>query len=216
MSRRTKVSNRSSSSKQWILRQSKDIYSRRARNQGHVSRAYYKIEEIDKRSRLITKDSWVLELGAAPGGWTSYIESKMQLSGSQGKLIACDSKPIQAGDRTHVVQGWFGDSKTVSDIEEILGPDKLDLVLSDMAPNITGIRVADQAASLELVDLATVAAEKWLRQGGSILVKAFQGEGFESFVRDIKNDYSTVQVIKPKSSRAESREIYVLARQFRG
>ena len=215
MTSRRKSPKNSASSQKWLNRQSRDIYVKSARESGHVSRAYYKLEEIDKRLRLLTANSQVLELGAAPGGWTSYIESKIDTN-KRGKLIVCDTKPIQAAAGTFVIKGLYGEPSTEAEIEANLVSGNLDLVLSDMAPNITGVRITDQAASIELAELAKEAAKKWLRVGGNLVVKVFQGDGSNSFVKELKRDYSMIQVIKPRSSRAQSREVYVVGQRFLG
>ena len=215
MPSRRKSAKNSASSQKWLNRQSKDIYVRSARGSGHASRAYYKLEEIDKRLNLLTQNSWVLELGAAPGGWTAYIESKIDVN-KIGQLIVCDTRPIQATAGTCVIKGLYGDPATEAKIEEKLVSGNLDLVLSDMAPNITGVRITDQAASIELAELAEEAAKKWLRIGGSLVVKVFQGDGSDSFIKKLKTYYSMIQVIKPRSSRAQSREIYVVGQRFLG
>jgi 23S rRNA (uridine2552-2'-O)-methyltransferase len=201
---------RSKSSERWLNRQRKDPYTRQAVGAGNVSRAYYKLSELDRRLRLIRPQSWILELGAAPGGWTRYIEAQLRA----GALIACDPKPVQAAPETHVIQGAFGESWVTASIQETLGARRVDLVLSDMAPNITGVRSADQAHAMDLAQLSVDAADEWLKPGGHLLVKMFQGEGFDAFIGDMRKKYAKVRIVKPKASRPESREVYAVGQQF--
>lgn len=203
-------SGRSKSSERWLTRQRKDPFARQAAGDGNVSRAYYKLAELDRRLRLVRASSWILELGAAPGGWTHYLEPKVRAGG----LIVCDPKPVQAAPETHVVQGVYGEPWVAASIQERLGDRRLDLVLSDMAPNITGVRATDQARALELAQLAVDAGDEWLKPGGQLVVKMFQGEGFEPFVAEMRNKYAKIRVVKPKASRPESREVYAVGQQF--
>ena len=201
---------RSKSSERWLNRQRKDPSARQAVGEGNVSRAYYKLAELDRRFKLIRADSLVLELGAAPGGWTRYVESKV----ATGSLIVCDPRPIQAAAETHVIQGEYGEPWVAARIQERLGARQLDLVLSDMAPNITGVRATDQALAMELAELASMAADDWMKPGGNLVVKMFQGEGFEAAVAEMRNKFAKIKVVKPKASRPESREVYAVGQQF--
>jgi 23S rRNA (uridine2552-2'-O)-methyltransferase len=201
---------RSKSSERWLNRQRKDPFARQAADAGNVSRAYYKLAEIDRRFSLIHRDSWVLELGGAPGGWTRYIETRL----GDGRLVVCDPKPVQAAPETHVVQGAYGEPAVAVNIQEFLGPRRLNLVLSDMAPNITGVRATDQALAMELAQLTLDAAGEWLEPGGAVVVKMFHGEGFEPFIGEMRKQFSKVRVVKPKASRPESREVYAVGQQF--
>jgi 23S rRNA (uridine2552-2'-O)-methyltransferase len=153
----------------------------------------------------------VLELGAAPGGWTQYIEEQVR----GGLLIACDYRPITAGPDTVVVAGACGDPEVDAEIDTILDGKPVDVVLSDMSPNISGIRAVDQALSMELAELAVAAAQRWLKPGGALVVKIFQGEGVEEWTRDLRKIFGSVRNLKPRSSRPDSRELYVVAEQFR-
>ncbi|NIP16088.1 MAG: 23S rRNA methyltransferase [Pseudomonadales bacterium] len=176
-----------------------------------MSRAHFKLEQLDRRFRLVSPGICVLELGAAPGGWTAYIESRL---GPRGRLIVCDSRPVHAGSDTVVVIGKFGDAAVEEAIAAALDDGAVDLVLSDMSPNITGIRVRDQAESLHLAELALEAAERWLKPGGCFVVKMFMGEGTDALVREIGNKFARIRRAKPGASRQESREIYVVGQQF--
>ena len=203
---------RSKSSDRWLRRQSRDFYVREAQAQGQVSRAHYKLLQIDQRFKLVKPNARVLELGAAPGGWTNYLEERL----SKGLLIAVDPLEITAGVGTHVVQGEAGDAAVTAQIDQILADDALDLVLSDMAPNISGVRAVDQARAMDLADIALESASRWLRKGGSLLLKAFQGEGLDDWVAARRDDFHKVVMTKPKASRPESREVFVVAMRARG
>jgi 23S rRNA (uridine2552-2'-O)-methyltransferase len=154
----------------------------------------------------------VLELGAAPGGWTVYLEERLR----GGLLIACDPRPVSAGGNTVVIEGEYGEAATDAAIEAALGEARLDLVLSDMAPNISGVRAADQARAMYLADLALEAAQRWLQPGGDLVVKLFQGEGVDAWMVEVRRQFEKVHLVKPKASRPDSREVYALARGYRG
>ena len=202
---------RSKSSERWLQRQRKDYFVRKAQDGGQVSRAHYKLAQIDQRFHILSARKKVLELGAAPGGWTQYLESKI----TRGFLIAVDPLPITRGGRCRVVEGYAGEPEVNEQIIELLQGQKLDLVLSDMAPNISGIRAVDQARAMELADVALQACEDWLIQGGDLAIKAFQGEGLDTWVTDLKKQFGRVNMMKPKASRPESREVFVVARDFK-
>lgn len=205
------MAKRSKSSSRWLQRQKRDYFVRQAQDKGQVSRAHYKLLQIDQRFKLIKPHSRVLELGAAPGGWTNYLESRL----SKGMLIAVDPLPITAGLETCVIEGVAGEAVVDAAIEEALNGAPLDLVLSDMAPNISGVRSVDQARSMDLADIALDACRKWLRSNGALAIKAFQGEGLDDWVKSLRNDFAKVTMTKPKASRPESREVFVVAQGFR-
>lgn len=202
------MTRRSKSSHQWLARQRRDPYARQAAEQGHVSRAHFKLQQLDERYRLLRQGMKVLELGAAPGGWTVYIEERL----NGGLLVACDPRPVSAGGHSVVIEGAYGDAATDAAIDAVLGEKRLDLVLSDMAPNISGVRAADQARAMYLADLALEAAQRWLQPGGDLVVKLFQGEGVDAWVAEVRRYFEKVHLVKPKASRADSREVYALAR----
>jgi 23S rRNA (uridine2552-2'-O)-methyltransferase len=206
------MAKRSKSSQRWLDRQRRDYYAREAKDKGQVSRAHFKLAQLDRRFRLVRGDCRVLELGAAPGGWTNYLEAKV----SKGLLIAVDPLPITAGAETCVIEGMAGDADVVQRIDDLTQDAPLDLVLSDMAPNISGVRAVDQARAMDLADCALDACNRWLRKGGALVIKAFQGEGFDAWVAALKGCFATVKVTKPKASRDESREVFVVAEGFRG
>ncbi len=194
-----------------MKRQERDYFARQAKEQGHVSRAHYKLQQIHERFRILKPRARVLELGAAPGGWTNYIEETC----SKGMLIAVDPLPVTAGAETAVIEGLAGDVAVVEQIDELVGDDLLDLVLSDMAPNISGVRAVDQARSMDLADVALEACERWLKSGGALVVKAFQGEGLDEWVAELRARFKKVSMTKPKASRSESREVFVVAIGYR-
>ena len=206
---------RSKSSDRWLRRQKRDYFANRAQAEGHVSRAHFKLQQIDEKYRLLNKGSRVLELGAAPGGWTNFIESKLS---NKGRLIVVDPLPITTGANTLVVTGLAGEAEIDAAIEECVQAScdgQLDLVLSDMAPNMSGVRAVDQARSMALADVAMEAAAKWLRPKGALVLKSFQGEGLDTWVAERKQEFDSVLITKPKASRPDSREIFVVARGYK-
>ncbi|MDA1073846.1 MAG: RlmE family RNA methyltransferase [Proteobacteria bacterium] len=202
----------SKSSQRWLERQRRDYFAKQALDQGRVSRAHFKLEQLDQRFKLLKPSMNVLELGAAPGGWTQFLEQRI----TQGTLVAVDPLPITAAAQTHVIEGSIGEPDTDAELATLLDPLPLDLVLSDMAPNISGVRSADQAQAMYLVEIAEEAALKWLKPGGDLVVKVFQGEGVDAWVAGLREHFARVQLVKPKASRPESREVYAVARQYRG
>ena len=204
------MAKRSKSSERWLQRQRKDYFVRQAQEGGHISRAHYKLEQIDQRYRIIRPSQRVLELGAAPGGWTHYLENKLR----GGLLIAIDPLPITSGQDTHVIEGMAGEEAVDQEIAEILDGAQLDLVLSDMAPNISGIRTVDQARAMDLADICLDYCQRWLRRGGALTIKSFQGEGLDTWGATLRKSFAKVNVTKPKASRSESREVFVVAQGF--
>ena len=204
------MAKRSKSSERWLQRQRKDYFVRQAQEGGHISRAHYKLEQIDQRYRIIKPGQRVLELGAAPGGWTHYLENKLH----GGMLIAIDPLPITCGQNTQVIEGMAGDEAVDREIADILDGAQLDLVLSDMAPNVSGIRNVDQARAMDLADTCLEYCQRWLRPGGSMTIKSFQGEGLDTWVAMLKKSFDKVNVTKPKASRSDSREVFVVALCF--
>ncbi|MDE0063820.1 MAG: RlmE family RNA methyltransferase [Gammaproteobacteria bacterium] len=207
------------SSRRWLNRQSRDPYVKAARREGHPSRAHYKLQQLDRRFNLLQKEQWVLELGAAPGGWTAWLAQRL----TRGRVVAVDPLPIAlSASNVEIVQGRVGETDVDRRIAGILtggaGPDPqgVDLVLSDMAPNISGIRATDQARAMELAELASGAAHRWLKPGGSLVVKIYQGEGIEEWLAGTRRRFGRVRVVKPQASRPGSRENYAVARRYRG
>lgn len=206
------MAKRSKSSSRWLQRQQRDYFARRAQAEGQISRAHYKLQQLDQKYRLIKAGGRVLELGAAPGGWTRYLEDRLV----SGRLVAVDPLPITAAASTIVIEGSLGDSSVQSQIDEIAAEQKFDLVLSDMAPNMSGVRAVDQARSMDLADMVHEACERWLRETGCMVLKAFQGEGLDDWVAQMRKLFAKVQVTKPKASRPDSREVFVVAQGWRG
>jgi 23S rRNA (uridine2552-2'-O)-methyltransferase len=186
----------------------------KARREGYRSRAVYKLEELDQRDRLLKPGVSIVDLGAAPGGWCQYIERKL---GQKVRIVATDILPMDpvAGTNFTFVQGDFREAEVLQRIEAAVGEARVDLVLSDMAPNISGVDVADQAGSVYLAELALEFARARLKPGGVFVTKLFQGEGFDEFLKTLRQAFAKVVLRKPKASRPRSREIYLVARGLR-
>jgi len=185
-----------------------DAYVKKSRQQGYRSRASFKLLEIQKRDRLIRPGMTIIDLGAAPGGWSQVAA---QLTGSRGQVIASDLLPMEPLEQVEFIQGDFSDVAVLERILAAAGEDGVDLVISDMAPNLSGMKDIDQPRMLELAELALELAGSVLKPGGGLLVKAFQGAGLENFQRELRNRFLTVKVRKPQASRARSAELYLLA-----
>ena len=200
--------NRSKSSTRWLREHFQDPFVKKAQAEGLRSRAAFKLTELIERDRLLRPGMNVVDLGAAPGGWTQVVRESL---GDSGRVIALDVLPMQGIAGVDVLQGDFRDAALLARLEALLGGARLDLVLSDMAPNMSGVVLADQARAMELAELALAFAQRWLKPGGAFLVKLFQGAGFDDFVRDLRQGFERVSMRKPKASRARSREVYALA-----
>ena len=200
--------NRSKSSTRWLREHFQDPFVKKAQAAGLRSRAAFKLTELIERDRLLRPGMNVVDLGAAPGGWTQVVRDSL---GDSGRVIALDVLPMQGIAGVDVLQGDFRDAALLARLEALLGGARLDLVLSDMAPNMSGVVLADQARAMELAELALAFAQRWLKPGGAFLVKLFQGAGFDDFVRDLRQGFERVSMRKPKASRARSREVYALA-----
>jgi 23S rRNA (uridine2552-2'-O)-methyltransferase len=198
--------------KTWMQEHVADSYVKRARAEGMRSRASYKLGEIAGRDRLLAPGMLVVDLGAAPGGW-SQVAARGIAPG--GRVIALDALDMPGLAGVTFIRGDFRDADAVEALELALAGGKADLVLSDMAPNLSGIPATDQARALELAELARDFALKHLKPQGNFLVKAFQGAGFEDFVKSLRRQFRTVAVRKPEASRSRSREVYVLAKGLR-
>ena len=199
---------KSKSSHQWLKKHFDDEYVKRAQREGWRSRAVYKLEEIDKKYRLIRPGMTVVDLGAAPGGWSQYAAKVLA---GKGRIIALDILEMAALPGVEFMQADFTEDEALDLLMKNLGDSRVDLVLSDMAPNISGMQAVDQPRSIYLVELAVDFAAKVLARNGNLLFKAFHGEGFEDVVRSLRGEYRKVLVRKPKASRPRSREVYVLA-----
>jgi 23S rRNA (uridine2552-2'-O)-methyltransferase len=200
---------RTGSSQRWRQRQERDIYVEQAERGGWRSRAVFKLQQIQDKERLLRNGVVCVDLGAAPGGW-SQLAAK--LVGPAGRVIAIDLLPMEPIPGVEFLQGDFTAPETLEALRNLVGAKPVDLVMSDMAPNISGNRAMDQPRSMALVDEALAFAGEVLRPGGDFLVKAFQGEGVDAFTRELRTRFKTVKTLKPKASRSESREIYLLAR----
>ena len=203
---------RKSSSRRWLSRQASDPYVHKARAEGWRSRAVYKLQEIHDREHLLRPGITVVDLGAAPGGWSQFAAG---LVGDGGRVIALDLLPMDSLPGVQCIRGDFRDEKSLTELLAAIGERGADLVLSDMAPNISGVRSVDQPRAMALAELALDLAVRVLRPGGSFVCKLFHGEGFDDFVRGVRRHFKSVTVRKPASSRPGSRETYLVARTYR-
>jgi 23S rRNA (uridine2552-2'-O)-methyltransferase len=204
---------RSKSSQRWLKEHFGDPYVQRAQKEGLRSRAAYKLEELIERDRLLRPGMVVVDLGSAPGGWSQVVAQHMA---GRGRIIALDILPMPAIAGVGVIEGDFRDNNVLGVLEAALDGQPVDLVLSDMAPNMSGVAAVDQARAMELAELALEFARRQLGPAGDFLIKLFQGVGFDAYLRDLRRDFAKVTIRKPKASRARSREVYALATGFRG
>jgi len=204
---------KSKTSKAWLKEHESDEYVQRSRKDGYRSRASYKLLEIDESAGLLKPGMTVVDLGAAPGGWSQIAIAKV---GDRGRVIASDILPMDTITGVDFVQGDFTDDVVFDAILKTLDDRPVDLVISDMAPNMSGMKAVDQPRAMYLVELAVDFARQVLRSDGVFLAKVFQGEGFDALVRDLRADFNSVAIKKPDASRARSSEVYCLARGFRG
>lgn len=203
---------RSKSSHRWLKEHFSDPYVKRAQAEGLRSRAAYKLEELIDRDRLLKPGMRVVDLGAAPGGWSQMARARL---GERGRVLALDILPMDAIAGVEFLQGDFREEAVLARLEQALGGAGLDLVLSDMAPNMTGVASVDQARAMELAELARDFAQAHLDPGGAFLVKLFQGAGFDDYLKDLRRRYAKITMRKPKASRARSPEVYALATGFK-
>jgi 23S rRNA (uridine2552-2'-O)-methyltransferase len=202
---------RTGSSQRWRQRQERDVYVEQAGREGWRSRAVFKLEQIQAKERLLRAGTVCVDLGSAPGSWSQLA---VRIVGPTGRVIAVDLLPMESIAGVDFLEGDFTTPETLEALRTLVGAKPVDLVMSDMAPNISGNRVMDQPRSMALLDEALLFAREVLRPGGDFLVKGFQGEGIDTFTRELRGHFRTVKTVKPKASRAESREIYLLARSF--
>lgn len=202
---------RSSSSARWLREHFEDEYVKRARALGYRSRAAFKLLEIQAKDRLLQPGMTVIDLGAAPGGWSQLAR---QWVGDQGRVIALDVLPLEPLPGVQFVRGDFREPAVLDQLLTVLNGRPVDLVISDMAPNTSGVKAIDQPRGMLLAELALALARQCLRPGGALLVKAFQGEGFEALLRELRRGFATVATRKPKASRPRSPELYLLARNY--
>ena len=202
---------RSKSSSRWLREHFDDAFVKLAQKEGYRSRAIYKLKEIQERDHLVRPGMTVVDLGAAPGGWSQFV---VQRVGKQGTVIALDVLPMQALDGVAFIQGDFREADVLAKLQSLVGNRSVDLVISDMAPNSTGIKAVDQPRGMYLSELAVDFARQCLRPQGDLLLKAFQGQGFDALLKDLRTDFASVVSRKPRCSRSRSPEIYLLARNY--
>jgi 23S rRNA (uridine2552-2'-O)-methyltransferase len=203
---------KSHSSKQWLRRHVNDPYVQRSKREGYRSRSAYKLTEIDERDKLLRPGQVVVDLGAAPGGWAQVVARRV---GRNGKVVAIDLLEIEPIAGVAAIQADFGSEQGLDAVRAALAGGKADLVLSDMAPNMSGIAVSDQARSMHLAEIARDFALLHLKPEGAFLVKIFQGAGYDEYLKSLRQAFRKVVVRKPAASRDESAEQYLLARGLR-
>ncbi len=200
---------KSKSSQGWLKEHFDDQYVKKAQKEGHRSRATFKLEEVDQKDKLIRPGMSVVDLGAAPGGWSDYAFRKV---GDNGTVVALDILPMTPLTGVHFIEGDFREDEVLDELNKVLDGREIDLVLSDMAPNMSGVGSIDQPASMYLVELALDFAVNNLSKQGCFLVKVFQGEGFDAYLKQMRDSFNKVVTRKPGASRARSREVYLLGK----
>lgn len=202
---------RSKSSHRWMQRHVNDEFVKRSKREGYRSRAAYKLLEIQEKDRVLKPGQVVVDLGAAPGGWSQVAAD---LVGAQGEVIAFDMLPMEALPGVTVIQGDFREDAALAALEQVLDGRPVDLVISDMAPNVSGVAAVDQPRAIYLCELALDFCVQHLRPGGSFVCKVFHGEGFDAWMREVKARFGRAATRKPKASRANSREVYLVAGNY--
>ena len=202
----------SASSKRWLTEHFNDHYVQKAQKQGLRSRAAFKLDEIQQKEDLIKPGMTVVDLGAAPGSWSQRVT---ELVGEQGQVIACDILEMDSIPGVDFLQGDFREEAVLNALLNRIGGNHVDIILSDMAPNMSGNNVADQAQSMYLCELALDMCQQVLKPNGSFIIKVFQGEGFDEFFKALKDSFKTIKTRKPDSSRARSREVYLVATGYK-
>jgi len=204
---------RSKSSKRWLQEHFSDQYVKQSQKDGYRSRASYKLLEIDQKDRLFRPGMTVVDLGAAPGGWSQVAAQRV---GDSGRVIASDILEMDAMAGVHFIQGDFTEQAVFDSLLALIGDTPVDLVISDMAPNMSGVDAVDQPRAMYLVELALDMAAQILRPGGCFVAKVFQGEGFEPWLAEVRGTFGKVVTRKPDASRSRSREVYIVGRDFKG
>jgi len=204
---------RSKSSSRWLQEHVNDPYVKQAQKEGYRARSSYKLLELNERDRLIRPGMRVLDLGSAPGGWSQVAAA---LVGAKGRVLATDILPMEPLKNVDFIQGDFREESVLERILAHLDGAQVDLIISDIAPNISGISSADQAASIYLLELALDMARRVLKPGGNFVAKMFQGAGSDEYLKELRGAFEKVTIRKPEASRPRSREVYVVARGFRG
>ncbi len=205
------MSRRSKSSRQWLDRHFKDEYVKKAQQEGYRSRAAYKLLEIQERDRLFKPGQTVVDLGAAPGGWSQIAK---RFVGTKGRVIALDILEMEPLPGIEFIQGDFREDEPLQALTQTLEGCLVDLVISDMAPNVSGMAVVDQPRAIYLCELALDFAKQVLRPGGALVVKIFQGEGYDDYFRELRSSFKKVVTRKPDASRSKSREVYLVAQNL--
>jgi len=203
---------KSKSSRRWLDEHFSDEFVQRAQQEGYRGRAVYKLQELDKRFQLLKPGMQIVDLGSSPGAWSEYVSQKLK---GKGRIIATDILPMDSVADVEFIQGDFHEIEVVEKIMESLQGQRVNLVISDIAPNLSGMDAVDQPRAMYLTELAQDFAHQVLISGGNLLVKAFQGDGFDAFIVALRDNFSTVTICKPKASRPRSREVYVLARRYK-
>jgi 23S rRNA (uridine2552-2'-O)-methyltransferase len=200
------------SSRRWMHEHLNDEYVKKAQKEGYRCRAVYKLLEIIEKKHIINKGDTVLDLGAAPGGWSQVA---VKITGKSGQVIASDILPIEEINGVNFIQGDFTEQSVYDELMNLIKGSSIDIVLSDMAPNMSGQLSVDQPKSMYLADLAIDFALKILSRNGHFIVKVFQGDGFDEYVKKSRSSFRKVSIIKPKASRPRSKEVYLLASQLK-
>lgn len=201
-----------SSSKRWLKEHFDDPYVQRAHREGVRSRATFKLEELLEKDRVLKPGMVVVDLGAAPGGWSELVAKRLK---GNGRVVAMDLLEIAPLPGVEFLHGDFSDEAVLKQLEQLLEGSRVDLVLSDMAPNLSGVGAVDQARSMYLAELALDFARTWLSNRGTFVIKLFQGEGFDAYIKEMRAAFTKVTLRKPKASRGRSREIYAVAGQLK-
>jgi 23S rRNA (uridine2552-2'-O)-methyltransferase len=204
---------RSKSSASWMSRHLSDPFVKQAQKDGYRSRSAYKLIELNEKDKLIRPGMRLLDLGSAPGGW-SQVAGK--LVGDRGRVLATDILPMDSLKNVDFIQGDFTDDAIVQQLQDWLGGGRFDLIVSDIAPNVTGISSADQASSIHFLELALDTVRRTLKPGATFVAKMFQGSGSDQYVKELRKHFDKVVIRKPEASRKESREVYLVAKGFKG
>jgi len=203
---------RSKSSGNWLREHFEDEFVKQSQKDGYRSRAVYKLKEIDEKDYLLKPGCVVIDLGAAPGSWCEYVVRKLK---GKGRIIALDILPMEPMEGVEIITGDFLEADVFDELLNILGSDKPDLVICDMAPNMSGQQAVDIPRAMYMAELALDLSQQVLKPGGGLLVKLFQGEGFDNYVKQMRLHFGRVVIRKPKASRARSKEVYGLATGFK-
>ncbi|OZG71696.1 23S rRNA (uridine(2552)-2'-O)-methyltransferase [Hahella sp. CCB-MM4] len=204
---------RSKSSNRWLQEHHSDVYVKKSKEDGYRSRASYKLLELDRLDKLLKPGMTVIDLGAAPGGWSQIVAEKV---GDKGVVIACDLLPMDNIAGVEFVQGDFTEDEVLENILQLVNERPVDLVISDMAPNMSGMKAVDIPKAMYLVELALDLADRVLKKNGVFVAKVFHGVGFDELLKDARQKFSTVVIRKPDASRSRSRETYLVAKGFKG